>query len=204
MTLVLIRHAETELNAARVLQWPHTPLGERGLAQARALGARFAGTRPAAILSSDMTRARQTAEAISAATGVPVRESALLGERNFGVLRGRRFDALDHDPIHDERGAPEGESMAEFRVRVAQAFDWVRAVRGELGGDVLAVTHGLVIRLLLAEHCAWPDDAAPPAALANTSVSILEAEPPHRVLRANCARHLDAPIADDGRGVVGI
>lgn len=204
MTLVLIRHAETDLNAARVLQWPHTPLGERGLAQARALGERFAGSRPAAILSSDMTRARQTAEAISAATGVPVRESPLLAERNFGVLRGLRYDELDHDPIHDERGAPEGESMAEFRDRVARALDWVRTVRREAGGDVLAVTHGLVIRVLLAEHCAWPDDATPPAALANTSVSILEGDPPHRVRLCNCARHLDAPIADAGRGVVGI
>ncbi len=204
MTLVLIRHAETDLNAARVLQWPHTPLGERGLAQARALGARFAGTRPAAILSSDMARARQTADAVSAATGVPVRESPLLAERNFGVLRGLRYDELDHDPIRDERGAPQGESMAEFRDRVARALDWIRAVRHEAGSDVLAVTHGLVIRMLLAEHCAWPGDAAPPEALANTSVSILGADPPHRVLLCNCARHLDAPIADHGRGVVGI
>ena len=204
MSLVLIRHAETELNAARVLQWPDTPLGARGLAQARALGARFAGSRPAAILSSDMTRARQTAEAISAATGVPVRESPLLAERNFGVLRGRRYDELDHDPIHDERGAPQGESMAEFRDRVARALEWLRAVRREAGGDVLAVTHGLVIRLLLAEHCEWPEGTAPPEALANTSVSIVQAEPPHRVVLGHCARHLDAPIADDGRGVVGV
>jgi broad specificity phosphatase PhoE len=204
MTIALIRHAETDLNAARVLQWPDTPLGERGRAQARALGARFADTRPAAILSSDMMRARQTADAIAAATGVPVLESPLLGERNFGVLRGRRYDELEHDPIHDEHGAPQGESMTEFRDRVASALDWVRMIRRQAGGDVLTVTHGLVIRLLLAEHCAWPDAATPPESLANTSVSILLPAPPHRVILCNCSRHLDAPIADDGRGVAGI
>jgi broad specificity phosphatase PhoE len=204
MSIVLIRHGETDLNAARVLQWPDTPLGERGLAQARALGARFAGSRPAALLSSDMTRARQTAEAISLATGVPVRESPLLAERNFGVLRGRRFDELDHDPIRDERGPPEGESMAQFRERVARALDWVRAARREAGGDVLVVSHGLVIRVLLAEHCTWPDATSPPEALSNTSVSVLDPEPPHAVRLSNCARHLDAGIADSGRGVVGV
>jgi broad specificity phosphatase PhoE len=52
MSIVLIRHGETDLNATRVLQWPETPLGERGRAQARALGVRFAGQRPAAIVSS--------------------------------------------------------------------------------------------------------------------------------------------------------
>lgn len=204
MSIVLIRHAETDLNAARVLQWPDTPLGERGLAQARALGARFAGTRPAAIVSSDMTRARQTAAAISTATGVPVRESPLLAERNFGVLRGRRYDLLDRDPIRDEDGAPEGESMRVFRERCALALEWVRAIRREVDGDVLAVTHGLVIRVLLAEHCAWTDGAALPEALANTSVSIVSPEPPHAVTLCNCARHLDAGIADTGRGVVGV
>jgi probable phosphoglycerate mutase len=204
MSIVLIRHGETDLNAARVLQWPDTPLGERGLAQARALGARFAGTRPAALLSSDMARARQTADAIAAATGLPVRESPLLGERCFGVLRGLRYDDLDHDPIHDERGAPEGESMAQFRERVGHALEWVRAARREAGGDVLVVTHGLVIRLLLAEHCAWTGAATPPAALSNTSVSVLDAEPPHAVRLCNCSRHLDAAIADAGRGVVGV
>lgn len=204
MTIVLIRHAETDLNAARVLQWPDTPLGERGRAQARALGSRFATSPPAAILSSDMARARDTAQAISRATGVPVVESALLGERDFGTLRGRRYDELDADPIRDERAPPGGESMAAFRDRVGRAFDWVLGVRRAAGGDVLVVTHGLVIRVLLAERCTWGDGASPPDALANTSVSVLRAEPPHVVHLANCARHLEGDARDDGRGVVGV
>jgi probable phosphoglycerate mutase len=204
MSIVLIRHGETDLNAARVLQWPDTPLGARGLEQARALGERFAGTRPAALVSSDMARARQTADAIAAATGLAVRESPLLGERNFGVLRGLRYDELGHDPIRDERGPPEGESMAQFRARVARALDWVRGVRREAGGDVLVVTHGLVIRVLLSEHCAWPGAATPPEALSNTSVSVVDPDPPHAVLLCNCSRHLDARIADAGHGVVGV
>lgn len=204
MSIVLIRHAETDLNASRVLQWPDTPLGERGLAQARAVGARFAGQRPAAILSSAMARARQTADAIAAATGVPVTVSTLLGERDFGELRGRRYDELERDPVTDDRAPPGGESMAAFRDRVAAAFDWVVAQRRRAGGDVLVVTHGLVIRVLLAAHARLPAGVEPPKALANTSVSILSAEPPHAVGLANCARHLQGAARDDGRGVTGI
>jgi probable phosphoglycerate mutase len=204
MSIVLIRHGETELNAGRVLQWPDTPLGARGRAQARALGARFADSRPGAIACSDMARARQTAEAISAATGVPLTESPLLAERNFGELRGRRYDDLGFDPILDEGGAPGGESMPEFRARVALAMDWVRALRRQAGGDVLVVTHGLVIRMVLAEHVRLPDGAAAPERLSNTSVSILGAEPPHVVTLIDCSRHLEGAARDDGRGVVGV
>jgi probable phosphoglycerate mutase len=204
MSLVLIRHAETDLNAGRVLQWPDTPLGARGLEQARALGARFAATRPAAIVSSDMARARQTADAIARATGLPVVTSPLLAERNFGDLRGRRYDELGFDPISDERAPPGGESMDAFRVRVARALDWLREVRRGLDGDLLAVTHGLVIRVLLAEHAAFPHGIERPAALANTSVSVLLAEPPHTVSLCNCSVHLDSATRDEGRGVSGI
>ena len=65
--LHLIRHGETPLNAARVLQPADTPLSPRGLAQARALAERMRSLPLAGILSSDMPRALQTAEAIAAA-----------------------------------------------------------------------------------------------------------------------------------------
>ena len=53
MTLLLVRHGETALNASRTLQPAATPLSARGLAQAAAVAARIAALRPAAVLSSD-------------------------------------------------------------------------------------------------------------------------------------------------------
>jgi broad specificity phosphatase PhoE len=204
MSIFLIRHGETDLNATRVLQWPDTPLGERGRAQARALGVRFAGQRPAAIVSSDMARARETADAIARATGLPVLESALLQERNFGELRGRRFDDLGYDPIEAEGAPPGGETMAAFRDRVARAREWVRGQREAAGGDLLVVSHGLVIREWLAWHAHFPEGLVPPHRLSNTSVSILDAEPPHTVRLLDCSAHLEAAVRDDGKGVAGI
>jgi probable phosphoglycerate mutase len=204
MSIVLIRHGQTDLNAARVLQWPDTPLGERGRAQALALARRLSDARPAAIACSDMARARQTAEPLAQAAGLPLIETPLLGERNFGVLRGQRFDALGHDPIEDEAGAPEGESMPQFRQRVEQAFVWVRALRERAGGDLLVVTHGLVLREILTRHAALDAGVSVPARLANTSVSVIDARAPHRVRLLGCSRHLEGATSDDGGGVSGV
>ena len=75
MTLLIIRHGETPLNVSRVLQPADTPLSANGLAQAAALAQRLAGDaalRPTALVSSDLPRALQTAQAIAAACGLPL------------------------------------------------------------------------------------------------------------------------------------
>ena len=131
-------------------------------------------------------------------------ESPLLRERDFGALRGRPYDTLGFDPIEDERAPPGGESMAVFRARVAEALAWLRELRRAAGGDVLAVTHGLVIRVALAEHCTFDDGLAAPARLSNTSVSVLGVDAPHRVTLVDCSRHLEAAVRDDGRGLAGV
>ena len=97
MRLLLIRHGETALNAARILQPPDTPLSERGLAQAAALARRLAGEPIAAVWSSDLPRAWQTAAVI--AGGRAIRAEPLLQERNFGDWRGQPYDSLGFDPL---------------------------------------------------------------------------------------------------------
>ena len=204
MSIYLVRHGETVLNATRVLQFPDTPLGERGLAQARAVGERLARVRPAAILASDMSRAWMTAEAIAATTGLPIRPSKLLHERNFGDLRGKRFDDLDHDPISAEHGAPNGESMAVFRARVVQAFDEMRNLRASMNGNLIVVSHGLVIKVILAELARRPAGVPAPERLGNTSVSIIGADAPHLAELIDCTTHLDEGNADNKHTVAGV
>ena len=206
MSLILIRHGETALNAARILQWPDTPLGERGFAQAQALAQHLARRQPAParLVTSDMTRARQTAAAIAAATGLPVIETELLRERHFGDLRGQPYDALGHDPITDERAPPGGESLADVRARATAAFAWLLAQRREAGGDLLVVSHGLFLRLLIAGHAGLAPGQEAPHRLSNTSVSVLAAEPPHALLSLDDTAHLSGTLHDDGRGVAGV
>jgi len=103
MSILLIRHGETALNVARVLQPADTPLSARGVAQAEALARRLATLNITSILSSDLPRALRTAQAISAATGAAIDTSALLHERNFGDLRGQPYGGQPVDPAGGAR-----------------------------------------------------------------------------------------------------
>ena len=84
--IFLIRHGETEGNAARIVQRPEIPLSPRGLAQAEALARRLAKESVARIVSSDLARAVGTAERLERATGAPLSFDPLLQERNFGEI----------------------------------------------------------------------------------------------------------------------
>src|SRR5512143_3431048 len=97
MAILLIRHGETASNAARIVQTPDIPLSPRGLAQAERLAARVAPLGVARILSSDLARARMTAERLQAASAAPITLDAGLQERNYGDVRGRTYAELGVD-----------------------------------------------------------------------------------------------------------
>ena len=204
MTLLLIRHGETPLNVARVLQPADTPLSPRGIEQAQALARRLAGMQVAAIVSSDLPRAHHTAELIAAASGVPIEISELLRERNFGDWRGLAYDTLPVNPLLMADAPPGGESVAVFEARVAQAFALVvqRASR-LVSGALVVVSHGLVLRAMLGAHIALPDGIAVPAHMGNTCVNVVDARPPHTASLVNCTRHLDPATDDDPRALSG-
>lgn len=239
MNLLLVRHGETALNVARVLQPADTPLSARGRAQADAVARRLGALRVLRIVSSDLPRAQHTAQAIAAATGAPLEHTPLLQERNFGDWRGLPYDRLALDPLNHDAAPPHGESLDAFHARVAAAWAHVTSLArmaaaatltaspdgapphrdthrdmhpGTLA-DTLAeppclvvVTHGLVLGAMLARHVRLDERAAGaalPAQLRNTGVSIVEAHAPHRVLRVDCVRHLEAPLHIDARGLSG-
>jgi len=189
MSIILIRHGETPLNVARTLQPADTPLSATGLAQAEAVAKRLAGLQLAGIVSSDLPRALSTAQVIAAATGLPVSTTARLHERNFGDLRGQAYDTLGFNPLTMSEAPPDGESEAEFSARVARAFEHIVALRSALPGSLAVVTHGLVIRALLANHLSSAESV--PLKIGNTSVTIVAANAPHGVELLDCTRHLD-------------
>lgn len=199
MNLLLIRHGETTLNVARVLQPADTPLSTRGLAQAAALAARLDGAGLAGILCSDLLRARQTAEPLAAMTGLPVVYSSLLQERNFGDLRGMACDTLPFDPMLLDEAPPGGESSAAFLARVAAAFTEAVAMQARLHGPLAVVTHGLVVKAMLNHHVQHAPGGFAPARLGNASLSIIDAAAPHPVLLMDCTRHL-GPDLGESRG----
>ena len=189
MTIVLLRHGETALNAARIVQPADTPLSARGQDQARRVAPRIAAMAPAALLASDLPRAWQTAQAVAAATGLAIEPEPLLHERNFGDLRGRPHAELGFNLSQLDAAPPNGESAATFAERVARAWQVIVARRAQLAGPLVVVTHGLVVHGLIRQL--WPDLAGATAPPGNTSVTLLEAQAPHRLLLAPCTKHLD-------------
>src|SRR6266850_4226595 len=90
--LCLVRHGETAWNAeGRVQGQLDLPLSETGLAQARALAAVLAGESFSAIYSSDLARARQTAQPLAGLLKKEVFLDARLRERHYGVFQGMTY-----------------------------------------------------------------------------------------------------------------
>lgn len=195
--IYLIRHGETALNANRILQLPATPLSERGLEQARRLGERLRSAKLGRILTSDLTRAVMTAEAVRAATGAPLELDDELRERNFGDLRGRSYASLGFDPFADGYEPPAGETWEVFHTRVARAWRKVLAVAARTEGPIAVVTHGLICRGAVMFHAPPAPGLAPPTHWRNSSVSVLEGAP-WRATLIDCVEHLEGG-ARDGR-----
>jgi len=203
LSIVLLRHGETALNAARVLQPADTPLSPRGLAQARAAARALATRRIAAIVSSDLPRAWQTADALARLTGLEIAVEPLLQERNFGDLRGRPYDTLGYDPLAMDAAPPGGESFADFQARVEQAFARLVERRASLQGDLVAVSHGLVIHAMLAAHATLDASILLPQRIGNASITVLAAGAPHPVAVLDDVRHLQGIAMDDPTSLSG-
>jgi 2,3-bisphosphoglycerate-dependent phosphoglycerate mutase len=198
MTILLVRHGETDGNAARILQRPDVPLNERGMHQAERLAQRLSAHGFVRILCSDLLRARMTAAPLVARSGIAVEESPLLQERNFGDLRGTPYDALPEDPFGPDFAPPNGEDWPTFHARVVEAFAFIVSRRRSAGGTLVVVTHGLVCRAIVERHVLLHDGVVAPERFDNTSVTVLHEDAPHRASLVNCTRHLAASSETDG------
>lgn len=196
MSIYLIRHGRTEGNVERRLQVPETPLSEEGRAQARRLGDRLADVGIERILTSDLARARMTAEALSRAAGVEPDLEPLLQERNFGDHRGLLWQDAAPNIFDPAYAPPGGESWPEFVERAARA--WVRIARAsaETSGHLAVVTHGLIYEVFLQRHTDLVAGSAqraerPSFLIRNTAVTIVTPHEPHRVELLACTAHLE-------------
>jgi broad specificity phosphatase PhoE len=154
-SLVLVRHGESDLNAAgRFVGRSDPPLNPRGEGQARALAAEVARFAPEVVVASPLLRARRTADLASAhcepARTVEVDER--LREVDFGAWEGLTFDeAREADPsgfaaFESGRidGFPGGESVQDVAGRMLPAVTAREATRA------LFVSHATVVRLTVA------------------------------------------------------
>lgn len=153
----LVRHGETEWNREhRFMGQRDIPLNAEGLRQAAELAAGLKGQRFDALVSSDLLRARQTAEALAAALGLPLRLDARLREVQLGAWQGEvhaeiqaRFPAqwAERYASPPDFRPPGGETIAEMAARACAAVDELAAAYPR--GRVLLVSHGILLAALI-------------------------------------------------------
>jgi len=183
-TIVLVRHGVTDWNLDRRFQGQiDIPLNDEGRRQAELTGRRLASDpereRIAAVHTSDLSRAAQTAEPIARALGLPLHADPALRERNYGAFEGRTHDELAQqeveawarwrarEPDFDLPGG--GESLRAFHARVE------RALLGLAGrypsATVVAVAHGGVLDCAFRIAAGLPLDAPRGHDLLNASLN---------------------------------
>src|SRR5262245_6768325 len=195
MAIYLLRHAETDANATRVVQLPDVPLSARGREQAGRVARRLAGDGIVRIRTSDLARALETAEAVRAATGASLDVDPALAERNYGAVRGTPYAELTRDIFAPDYEPPEGETWAAFHARVDAAWGALLRLAATIPGHLAVVTHGLVCEAILRRHLAGPADDRP-TRWGNTAVTIIE--PPRTLALLACTMHLDGATAAGG------
>ena len=157
-TLYVVRHGETDWNATSRIQG-HTDidLNSQGEEQAKVLSKELKNVKFSVVYSSDLLRAKRTAEIIGLEKKLTVKTTKLLRERNFGHLEGQPSEA--YKEIHDilikltdkarfsSRDFPDVENDEDL---ISRFVTFAREVCvAHAGKNVLIVTHGGILRTLL-------------------------------------------------------
>ena len=204
--LIAVRHGETAWNVEARLQGQlDIPLNERGADQARRAARSLADDRPDVVVSSDLARARATAEAIASFNQVPLFLDAGLRERSFGS-----FEGMTHNEVaqrwpeqsqrwrsRDPDFAPgDGESLRVFFERCVEAT--LRIAEAHAGKTIVLVAHGGVLDCLYRAASRVDLDAPRIWQLDNAAINrMLHTESGLTLVGWNDVGHLADPALDE-------
>jgi 2,3-bisphosphoglycerate-dependent phosphoglycerate mutase len=151
--LIMIRHGQTQWNLAGIRQGHlDSPLTDRGVGQAKALGRRLAHERFSTLYSSDLGRAVDTAKKISELTGHDIITDARLRERHLGIFQGLSSEEIkekypEEYRLHRTMGPhyviPGGESVHQQVERNVGCLTEI--AKRHSGETIVVVTHGGVL-----------------------------------------------------------
>ncbi|HEX5598301.1 MAG TPA: histidine phosphatase family protein [Micromonosporaceae bacterium] len=160
--LIVWRHGNTDWNAGdRVQGQTDVPLNDLGREQAVAAAPLLAALRPDVIVSSDLRRAVDTARALAAVTGLPVRADPRLRERYFGHWQGLTItEVAERFPAEyarwragEQNPGCEIESLDDLAKRVGEALQ--EAADAVPGGTIVVATHGGAARQSCGQLLGW-------------------------------------------------
>ena len=201
----LLRHAEAEGNLYRRIHGcTDSGLTELGKRQLVPLGERFERVPLDAVYASDLRRAQQTALALAEPKGLSVRILPGLREVDMGAWEDRcwgyvaRFEPEQYHALNKDPAKFTVPGCEPYEVSVRRILGAIRQIAGENpGGEVAAVAHGCIIRILLAQLLGVPSEkiwSVPHGD--NTCVAELEAgDGEIKLLRYNDNSHLPEELS---------
>jgi broad specificity phosphatase PhoE len=181
LRLIVLRHGETDWNlAGRYQGCIDTGLSSEGRAQAAAVAGALSGRRLAAVYSSPLTRARETAEAIARPHGLAVHTEEAFNEICHGVWEGLMVEEVQarFPDLYAEWRAtthvtmPGGENLAQVSDRVLGQLRRLQTLHD--GETVCLVSHDVPVRLLILEALGLPLDRFWSIYLSATGLSEIE------------------------------
>lgn len=197
-TILLVRHGQTDYNLARRWQGHlDIALNDTGRRQARLLAARLSKYPIQTVYSSDLVRARETAEIIGKAHDLDPIPNTALRERYAGQFQGLTFEELIKNHAEtwrrvrlDNATPPDGESLRQVAERAIPAYQAI--VERHKEQCVVIVSHGGTLNLLIAYVLGLPFGQPAPISLrGNTGLSIVEIDKSgSRLTTLNDTNHL--------------
>ncbi len=184
--IFLIRHGEVEGNSGArptFAGWNDVPLTLRGERQVQAVAQRMQRERLRAVHSSDLQRARRTAEPIAALHGLEVQTDEAWREVNYGAWAGlgeaeirAGWDELWRQRQSDvwRVAAPDGESYEDLWRRLQPAWERIVAQSRASDEDAAVIGHNGTIRILLCHLLGMPSANYRRIAVSNGGLSCVE------------------------------
>ena len=183
-TFLFIRHALCDPVGRSIAgRAPGVHLNASGRAEAEALAKRLSGLRMAAVYSSPLERALETADPIAALQGLRTQIAPGFTEIDFGEWTGKTLAELDHLPewkafnsFRSGARIPNGESTGDVLARALAELDRLGKAHSGPGELVGVVSHGDVLRAVIAHFLGIPADLFQRIELSPASVSVLSLE----------------------------
>ena len=184
--IMLIRHGVTQWNAERRLQGQSdVNLAPDGVHQARELAIHFPFSTVDAIYTSDLGRAKTTAEVIASKFNLEITLMPEFREINFGEWEGRKLEEVAKEqPLEFEKffKKPDmllikgGETFAELQSRTMAALRKIVNAHQSGNQHIVIITHGAAIRVILAQILEMPLRKIWSIQQYNTAVNILRVD----------------------------
>lgn len=178
--IIMVRHGQTDENiSGRISGQNSVPLNTRGQEQARLAAEVLAPLGVTHIFSSPVARALQTATVLAERLHQPIEEVPDLREVDYGDWEGKTFGEMRNHPVahhvfHNpvEAVFPHGEGLLQVQQRGVRVIESIRAQYAQ--GLVVVVSHGDVIRTVLAHYLGMAFNEYRRLNLDNGALSVLE------------------------------